>query len=41
MKLIASFTAKVLSPTGGKQAQKQVRQEVLEMCQRFPIPGLA
>jgi glycine hydroxymethyltransferase len=41
MKLIASFTAKVLSPTGGKQAQKQVRQEVLEMCQRFPIPGRA
>jgi glycine hydroxymethyltransferase len=41
MKRIASFIAKVLSPLGDRQAQKQVRQEVREMCQRFPIPGLA
>jgi glycine hydroxymethyltransferase len=41
MKRIASFIAKVLSSTEDKGAQKQVRQEVREMCQRFPIPGLA
>jgi glycine hydroxymethyltransferase len=41
MKRIASLIAKVLSPSGDKQAQKQVRQEVQEMCQQFPIPGLA
>jgi glycine hydroxymethyltransferase len=41
MKRIASLIAKVLAPSGDRQAQKQVRQEVGEMCQRFPIPGLA
>jgi glycine hydroxymethyltransferase len=41
MRRIASLIAKVLSPSEDRQAQKQVRQEVLEMCQQFPIPGLA
>ncbi|HEY4711186.1 MAG TPA: serine hydroxymethyltransferase [Dehalococcoidia bacterium] len=41
MKRIASFIAKVLSPSGDKRTQEQVRQEVREMCQQFPIPGLA
>jgi glycine hydroxymethyltransferase len=41
MKRIASFIAKVLSPLGDKRVQKQVRQEVREVCQQFPIPGLA
>ncbi|MGA8848862.1 MAG: serine hydroxymethyltransferase [Dehalococcoidia bacterium] len=41
MKRVASFIAKVLSPSADKRAQEQVRQEVREMCQRFPIPGLA
>jgi len=41
MKRIASLIARVLSPTGDKRAQKKVRQEVREMCQQFPIPGLA
>jgi glycine hydroxymethyltransferase len=41
MKRIASFIAKVLSSLGDKRVQKQVRQEVREMCQQFPIPGLA
>lgn len=41
MKRIASFIAKVLSPSGDKRAQKQIRQEVQEMCQEFPIPGLS
>jgi glycine hydroxymethyltransferase len=40
MKHIASFIAKVLSHPGDKRAQKQVRQEIREMCQQFPIPGL-
>ncbi len=41
MKRIASLIVKVLSTSGDKRAQEQVRQEVREMCQRFPIPGLA
>jgi len=41
IKRIASLIIKVLSPPGDKRAQEQVRQEVREMCQRFPIPGLA
>jgi glycine hydroxymethyltransferase len=40
-KRIASFIAKVLSSSGDRRIQKQVRQEVREMCQQFPIPGLA
>lgn len=41
MKRIASLIVKVLSPAVDKRAQEQVRQEVREMCQQFPIPGLA
>jgi len=41
MKRIASLIARVLSPSEDRQMQKQVRQEVREMCQHFPIPGLA
>jgi glycine hydroxymethyltransferase len=41
MKRIASLIIKVLSHAGDKRAQEQVRQEVKEMCQQFPIPGLA
>jgi glycine hydroxymethyltransferase len=41
MKRIASFIVKVLSPSGDKRVQEQVRREVREMCQQFPIPGLA
>jgi glycine hydroxymethyltransferase len=41
MKRIASFIAEVLSSSEDKQVQKQVRQEVREICQQFPIPGLA
>ena len=41
MKRIASLIAKVLSSSGNKRTQEQVRQEVREMCQQFPIPGLA
>jgi glycine hydroxymethyltransferase len=41
MKRIASFIAGVLSSSEDKRVQKQVRQEVREMCRQFPIPGLA
>jgi glycine hydroxymethyltransferase len=41
MKRIASLIARVLSHPGDKRAQKQIRQQVQEMCQQFPIPGLA
>jgi len=41
MKRVASLIVKVLSSSGDKRAQEQVRQEVQEMCQQFPIPGLA
>ena len=41
MKRIAALIVKVLSSSGDKRAQEQARQEVREMCQQFPIPGLA
>jgi glycine hydroxymethyltransferase len=41
MKRVASFIARVLSSSGDTRVQKQVRQEVRDMCQQFPIPGLA
>jgi glycine hydroxymethyltransferase len=41
MKRVASLIARVLSRSGDKQTQEQVRREVQEMCRRFPIPGLA
>jgi glycine hydroxymethyltransferase len=41
MKSIASFIVKVLSPSGDKKVQEQVSQDVREMCQRHPVPGLA
>jgi len=41
MKRIASFIVKVLSASGDKRTQEQVRQEIQEMCQLFPVPGLA
>ena len=41
MKRIASFIVKVLSHSGDKGTQEQVRHEIREICRRFPIPGLA
>jgi len=40
-KRVASYIAGVLSPSGDKLAQEQVRRQVTEMCRCFPIPGLA
>lgn len=41
MKRVASLIVKVLSSSGDESVRKQVRREVREMCQQFPIPGLA
>jgi glycine hydroxymethyltransferase len=41
MKRVASLIVKVLSSSEDKRAQEQTRQEVREMCQQFPVPGLA
>lgn len=40
MKGIAALIARVVSHAGDKKVQKEVGEEVLGMCQRFPIPGL-
>jgi glycine hydroxymethyltransferase len=41
MKRVASLIVKVLSCSEDKRAQEQARQQVREMCQQFPVPGLA
>jgi len=40
MKRITSLITKVLSHLGDKRVEKQVHEEVKEICQRFPIPGV-
>jgi glycine hydroxymethyltransferase len=40
MKRIASFIVKVITNIGDQNIQNQVRQEVNQICQRFPIPGI-
>ena len=40
MKHISSLIVKVFSHLGDKHIEKQVREEVREMCQHFPIPGI-
>jgi glycine hydroxymethyltransferase len=40
MKRIASLIAKVLSHIGDERVEEQVRGEVQEMCQSFPVPGI-
>ena len=41
IKRVASLIVKVLSSSGDENVRKQVRREVREMCQQFPVPGLA
>ena len=41
MKHIAALITKLIFHPGDERIQKQVCQEVKEMCQRFPIPGVA
>jgi len=40
MKLIASLVVKVITNIGNLDIQNQVSQEVSQMCQRFPVPGI-
>jgi glycine hydroxymethyltransferase len=39
MKLLAHIIARVLAHPKDRQLEGQVRQEVAELCSRFPIPG--
>ena len=41
MKRIALLVFQILSHLGDKGVEKQVHEEVKEMCRRFPIPGMA
>ena len=41
MKHVASLIVKVLSSPADGHVREKVRQEVRELCQRFPIPGIA
>ena len=40
MKHIASLIAKVITNIGSRDVQNQVRQEVIQLCHRFPVPGV-
>jgi glycine hydroxymethyltransferase len=40
MKLIAALIVRVISNPGDQNIQNQVRQEVGQICQRFPVPGI-
>jgi glycine hydroxymethyltransferase len=40
MKQIASFIIKVLSDPKDKKIQKEISEEVVAMCHRFPAPGI-
>jgi len=40
MKRITSFIVKVITNIGDQNTQNQVRQEVSQICHRFPIPGI-
>lgn len=40
MKLIASWIVKVISNIHNQQVLSQIREEVAQMCSRFPVPGI-
>ncbi len=40
MKQIATWIVKIIGDVGDTALQEQVRQEVGQMCQRFPVPGI-
>jgi len=40
MKQIASLILKVIKNIGNPSIQNQVRQEVVQICHRFPVPGV-
>jgi len=40
MKRIASLMVKVITNIDDLNVQKQIRDEVSQMCSRFPVPGI-
>jgi len=40
MKRIASLIVKIINNIGNPDIQQQVRQEVSQICSRFPVPGI-
>ena len=40
MKLIAALIVKVITNPGSQKIRNRVRQEVGQICQRFPVPGI-
>ena len=40
MKQIASLIVRVINNMGNSDIENQVNQEVRQMCQRFPVPGI-
>ena len=40
MKHIASLIVKVLNNIDEPEIQKEVREEVNQICRRFPVPGI-
>lgn len=41
MKRIAALIVKVISNIGDTKIQKQAKEEVAEICSRFPVPGIS
>ncbi len=40
MKQIASMVVRIINNLGDPEIEKQVRQEVSQICSRFPVPGI-
>jgi len=40
MKHVASLIVRVITNLGNQDIENQVRQEVAQICQRFPVPGI-
>jgi glycine hydroxymethyltransferase len=40
MKQIARFIVKVFTDPDNRKVQRQIRQQVKEVCEKFPVPGL-
>jgi glycine hydroxymethyltransferase len=40
MKIIAGWIVRVISDINNSNLKKQIREEVLQMCARFPVPGI-
>jgi glycine/serine hydroxymethyltransferase len=40
MKLVARWIIKVLSHIDNSAVEREVHEEVLALCQKFPVPGI-